>query len=75
MAHLRAPSTSQGAIAFLWGLLFGVLIWLGLLSIGITKATSFILGSVAGFLVFLLVAVYGGDEPARQAGRRVLPPR
>src|SRR5690348_10262507 len=39
--HLRMPSFSQGVAAFLWGLFLGALIWIGMLAIGITGATSF----------------------------------
>ena len=70
VAHLRPPSFSQGTTAFLWGLFFGVLIWLGMAAVGISSATSFIVGAVAGFGIFVYVRAYGGDEPARQSGRR-----
>jgi len=53
----------------MWGLVFGVYLWLGMLAVGISGATSFIVGAVTGFVTFLLVRVYGGDEPRRQPGR------
>jgi steroid 5-alpha reductase family enzyme len=67
--HLRMPSRSHGTISFLWGLFFGLLIWWGMVAIGITGATSFIAGAIAGLGIFLLVRVYGGDEPAQSARR------
>ena len=63
------PSFSQGVAAFIWGLLLGAFIWGGMLAIGITGATSFIVGAVAGLGIFLYVRVYGGDEPAQSARR------
>jgi arginine exporter protein ArgO len=54
----------------MWGLFLGTFIWLGSLSIGITGATSFILGAVGGAAIFLFVLAYGGDEPKAQTARR-----
>jgi hypothetical protein len=63
--HLRPPSFSPGFSAFMWGFGLGAFIWLGMLAIGITGATSFIVGAVAGFGIFVYVRVYGADERAR----------
>lgn len=49
--------------------MFGLYIWLGGLAVGVSGATAFVFGAVAGFLIFLLVMLYGADEPRRQAGR------
>lgn len=70
VAHLRPPSFSRGTSAFLWGLFLGAFIWLGMVAVGISGATSFIVGAVSGFGIFVYVRAYGGDEPARQTGRR-----
>ena len=70
MAHLRQPARSHGAVSFVWGLVFGLYIWLGGLAVGVTGATAFVFGAVAGFLIFLYVLVYGADVPRRQVGRR-----
>jgi len=67
--HLRPPSVSRGFSSFLWGLFLGAFIWGGLLAVGVSGATSFIVGAVAGLGIFVYVRVYGGDEPARQSGR------
>jgi hypothetical protein len=61
--HFRLPAISQGVVAFLWGLFLGAYIWLGSLAVGVSGGTAFIIGAVCGFLIFLLVRVYGGDEP------------
>jgi hypothetical protein len=63
--HLRPPSVAHGVISFLWALFFFALIWLGSMSVGVSRATAFIVAAVAGFLIFLFVRVYGEDEPRR----------
>lgn len=69
MPHFRLPAISQGVVAFLWGLFLGAYIWLGSLAVGVSGGTAFIIGAVCGFLIFLLVRVYGADAPKPQ-GRR-----
>lgn len=61
--HLRAPAIDHGVISFIWALFFGLLIWLGGSMIGYNGAVTFMLGSVAAFLIFLFVRVYGEEEP------------
>ena len=66
MAHLpRPPSFDHGVISFLWGLGLGFLIWLGLLGVGVSGATSFIIAAVAGAAIFLYVRIYGEEELRR----------
>jgi hypothetical protein len=63
--HLRPPAFDHGVISFLWALFFGLLIWIGGSAVGYNGATTFILGCVAAFLIFIVVRVYGEDEPRR----------
>jgi len=63
--HLRAPAISHGIVSFLWGLFFGLFVWIGGAAVGYKSAVCFVLGCVVGFLVFLFVRVYGEDEPRR----------
>jgi hypothetical protein len=63
--HLRFPSVSRGITSFLWALFFGLFIWIGGAAVGYGSAISFIVGCVAGFLIFLFVRVYGEDDPQR----------
>jgi hypothetical protein len=63
--HLRPPAIDHGVTSFIWGLFFGLLIWIGGASVGFSSAVTFITGCVAGFLVFLFVRVYGEDEARR----------
>jgi hypothetical protein len=53
--HLRAPSVDKGVQAFIWALVFFLVLWLGMLAIGIGHGTSLTLSLVAAFFVFLLV--------------------
>ena len=62
---MRLPAFSHGVTSFLWALFFGVFIWIGGVAVGFSGPLSFITGGVAGFLIFLLVRVYGEDEPER----------
>jgi hypothetical protein len=65
LVHLRAPSIDQGVQAGLWGIALAVIIWLGLLSFGVSGATAFIMAALAGAAIFFFVRLYGGDEPQR----------
>jgi hypothetical protein len=61
--HVRLPSVDHGVISFLWALVLGVLLWLFMVGIGISKPTSFIVSALAGCGIFLYVRLYGEDEP------------
>jgi len=63
--HLRMPSIAHGITSFLWALFFFLMIWIGGVAVGFSSATTFVVGAVAGFLIFLFVRVYGEDEPKR----------
>ncbi len=63
--HLRPPSIDHGVVSFLWALGLGLVLWLGMLSVGVSHATAFILSAVAGFLIFLFVRLYGDEELRR----------
>ena len=63
--HLRSPSIDHGVISFLWAVGLGLYIWLGSLAVGVSSATAFIVAAVAAFGIFLLVRIYGDEEPRR----------
>lgn len=69
MPHLRQPAISHGVISFIWALVFGLYVWLGGLAVGVHGGTAFLFGAVVGFVVYLLVMIYGAEEPRRQPRR------
>jgi hypothetical protein len=63
--HLRFPAFSPGFSAFVWGLVLGTYIFIGLLAIGISKPTSLVTGILGGFLIFFYVRLNGADQLRR----------
>ncbi len=57
--HLRVPSIDLGVQAFVWALFFFVLLWLGMLAVGVSNATAFILSLVSAGAIFLFVRLRG----------------
>ncbi len=57
--HLRAPSVDRGVSAFIWSVVFFLVIFFGGKAVGVSGGTAFIIGLVAGFLIFLLVRTRG----------------
>lgn len=57
--HLRMPSIDQGKQAFLWALFFFLLLWVGMLAVGVSSATAFILSLVSSGAIFLFVRLRG----------------
>ena len=64
----RPPAISHGTASFLWAFLLAVYIWAGLLAVGVSQATSVILGAVFGFLIFLYVRLL--VAPVQQCPRQ-----
>jgi hypothetical protein len=56
--------------SFLWALVLAAYIWVGLRAVGVSQPTAVIVGAVAGFLIFVLVRIYGEDVPRRRVRRR-----
>jgi amino acid permease len=65
--HLRAPSIDRGVTSFLWALLFALYIWIGAIAVGAGKAPSFVIACICGLAIFVIVRLYGDDEPARRS--------
>jgi hypothetical protein len=68
--HLRPPSIDHGVQSFLWALVFFLFLWFGMLAVGVSRATSFVLALVLGVLIFLFVRIFGEEELARPHARR-----
>ena len=61
--HLRMPSIDQGVQAFAWAVFFFLVLWLGMLALGVSDANAFILSLLAGGVIFLFVRLRGEDRP------------
>jgi hypothetical protein len=57
--HLRTPSIDQGKQAGLWAIFFFLLLWVGMLAVGVSSATAFILSLISACAIFLFVRVRG----------------
>ena len=57
--QLRMPSIDLGVQAFVWALFFFLLLWVGMLAVGVSSATAFILSLVSAGAIFLFVRVRG----------------
>ena len=68
--HLRPPSVDHGVQSFIWAVVFFLFLWFGMLAVGVSSATSFVLALVLGVLIFLFVRIFGEDELARPSARR-----
>ncbi len=68
--HLRPPSVDHGVQSFLWAVVFFLFLWFGMLAVGVSRATSFVLALVLGALIFLFVRIFGEDDLARPEARR-----
>lgn len=63
--HLRPPSIDRGVTSFLWALVFGIYLWIGMLAVDVSPATAFILSAVAAFGIFFYIRLNGVDRPRR----------
>lgn len=58
--HLRAPSIDRGVQSFLWAVVFFLVLFFGMLVIGVSGGTSIGLSIVLSLGIFLLVRTRGG---------------
>lgn len=65
--HLRMPSIDQGVQAFIWAVVFFLILWLGMVSVGVSRGTALILSLVAAGAIFLFVRLRGEDRPRPRA--------
>jgi hypothetical protein len=61
--HLRMPSIDQGVQAFIWAVVFFLILWFGALALGFPGGTSFVVSLLLAGAIFLLVRTRGGDYP------------
>jgi hypothetical protein len=62
------PSIDQGVQAFAWAVVFFLYLWIGMLAVGVSGATAFILALVVAAAIWLLVRTRGGEQPRRYQG-------
>ncbi|HSK14900.1 MAG TPA: hypothetical protein VK915_01890 [Gaiellaceae bacterium] len=61
----RPPSFSPGFQSFVWALVFGGFVWVGLLAIGAGGGTAVLFGLVVAVLTFFYVRLFGSDPLRR----------
>jgi hypothetical protein len=59
--HLRPPSIDRGVTSFLWAFGLGLFIWLGLVAVGVSRGTAFVLALISFGGIFLFVRTHGED--------------
>jgi hypothetical protein len=57
------PSIDHGVQSFFWAAVFFVILWFGMLAVGVSGATAFILALVAAGAIFVFVRTRGEDRP------------
>jgi hypothetical protein len=62
VGHFNLPSIDPGIVAALWGICLGLYIYFGMLAIGSTKATAFVIAAVAAAAIALFVRLRGADQ-------------
>jgi uncharacterized membrane protein len=67
--HLRPPSIDHGVQSFIWAVVFFLFLWFGMLAVGVSSATAFILAIVLAIGIFLFVRIFGEEELARPEAR------
>lgn len=70
--HLRPPSVDQGVQSFIWAVAFFLFLWFGMLAVGVSSGTAFLLALLAGVGIFLFVRTFGEEDvrPRRTVRRR-----
>jgi hypothetical protein len=61
----RPPAFSPGFTSFVWGLVLGGFVWIGLLAVGVSNGTAFLSGVVAAVVIFFYVRLFGADPLRR----------
>ncbi len=57
--HLRMPSIDRGVQSFIWALVFFLVLYFGMVAVGVGKGTSLLVSLVSAFLIFLFVRTRG----------------
>ncbi len=62
---MRLPSISHGVASFLWAVVFAIFIYYGGQAVAVSQAMSALIAIVVAFAIFLLVRLYGEEDPRR----------
>ncbi len=57
--HLRAPSIDRGIQAFIWAVVFFLILIFGMIALDVAKGTALLVSLVSAFLIFLFVRPRG----------------
>jgi len=57
------PSIDHGVQSFIWAVFFFLILWFGMLLIGVSGGTALILSLVSAGAIFLFVRLNGEDRP------------
>ena len=68
--HPRPPSIDQGVIALAWAVGLGAFIYFGLVAIGASGGTSFVIAAVSFAGIWLFVRLRGEERPQRPPSDR-----
>jgi hypothetical protein len=60
------PSIDQGVQAGIWAVFFFLVLWIGMLAVGVSNATAFILSLVAAAAIFLFIRLRGETRPGER---------
>jgi hypothetical protein len=60
------PSIDQGVQAFVWAVVFFLVLWLGSLALGFPSGTSVVISLLLAGAIFVVVRTRGGDAPGRR---------
>jgi hypothetical protein len=52
-------------LSFVWAVVFGGFIWVGLLAIGVSGGTAFLFGVVSAVVIFFYIRLFGADPLRR----------
>ena len=65
MPHLRPPSVDHGVVSALWAIGLGLFLLLGMIAVGVSSATAFIVAPLAAAAIFLYIRIYGEEDLRR----------
>jgi uncharacterized membrane protein len=59
--HFRLPSFAPGVTAFLWALALSLYVFVGMLAVGVQRATALVISALCLFGIFVFVRLRGSN--------------